>query len=59
MPVARSGGAGQPWRASLDDTLTGQCRGFADPEALFAFLLSQIEARPLPGGKPGEFETVN
>ena len=34
-------------------------KGFADLEALFAFLLTQIEARPLPGGKPGEFETVN
>ena len=53
------GGAEQPWRASLENPLTGERQGFADLEALFAFLLTQIEARPLPGGKPGEFETVN
>ena len=53
------GGAEQPWRASLENPLTGERKGFADPEALFAFLLTQIEARPLPGGKLGEFETVN
>lgn len=53
------GGVDQPWRGSLQDTLTGERKGFADPEALFAFLLTQIEARPLPGEKSGEFETVN
>ena len=36
--MARAGGAGQPWRASLEDTLTGERRGFADLEALVAYL---------------------
>lgn len=53
------GGIEQPWRASLEDPLTGERLGFADLEALVAFLLAQIEARPLPEGKPGEFETAN
>lgn len=48
------GGAGQPWRASLEDTLTGECTGFADLEALYAFLHVQIEGYPVPGGEPGE-----
>ena len=52
------GGAEQPWRASLENSLTGERTGFADLEALCAFLHSQIAARPLPGGQPSEFETV-
>ncbi len=52
------GGAGQPWRASLQDTLSGERTGFADLEALCAFLHAQIEAVPVPGGEPGEVVTV-
>ena len=53
MPVARSGGAGQPWRASLDDTLTGERRGFVDLEALAAHLHDQIEGESVPEEEPG------
>lgn len=52
------GEANQPWRASLEDTLTGQRTGFADLEALCAFLHWQIETYPAPGGVPGRGETV-
>ena len=51
--VARAGGAGQPWRASLEDTLTGQRRGFADLEALAAYLHEQIEGKSVPEEEPG------
>jgi hypothetical protein len=52
------GGADQPWRASLQDTLTGERTGFADLEALCAFLQTQIGTDPAPGGEPGEVVTV-
>ena len=52
------GGAGQPWRASLQDTLTGERTGFADLEALCAFLQTEIGTVPAPGGEPGEVVTV-
>jgi hypothetical protein len=52
------GGAEQPWRASLQDTLTGERRGFADVEALCAYLHTQIGTVPAPGGEPGEVVTV-
>ena len=52
------GGVDQPWRGSLEDTLTGQRTGFADLEALCAFLHAQIGAVPAPGGEPGEVVTV-
>jgi hypothetical protein len=52
------GGVDQPWRASLEDTLTGQRTGFADLEALCAYLHAQIGAVPAPGGEPGEVVTV-
>jgi hypothetical protein len=52
------GGAGQPWRASLQDTLTGERTGFADLEALCAFLQTQIGPVPAPGGEPGEVVTA-
>jgi hypothetical protein len=47
------GGVGQPWRASLEDTLTGQRRGFADLEALVAYLHEQIEGESAPEQEPG------
>lgn len=47
------GGAGQPWRASLEDTLTGQRRGFADLEALVAYLRDDIEEESAPEQEPG------
>ena len=55
--MARAGGADQPWRASLEDTLTGQRRGFADLEALVAYLRDKIEgesaqSRNLAGARP-------
>jgi hypothetical protein len=52
------GGADQPWRASLQDTLTGERTGFADLEALCAFLQTQIGPCPAPDGEPGEVVTV-
>jgi hypothetical protein len=52
------GGAEQPWRASLQDTLTGERTGFADLEALCAFLQAQIRVCPAPGGEPGEVVTT-
>lgn len=54
-----SGGDSHLWRASLEDPLTGERTGFNDLEALFAFLRTQIEAHPLPGGKPGDREKIN
>lgn len=54
-----SGGDSHLWRASLEDPLTGERTGFNDLEALFAFLRTQIEVHPVPGGKPGDREKVN
>lgn len=51
-------GDDQPWRASLQDTMTGERRGFADLEALCAFLHTQIGTCPAPGGEPGREDTV-
>ncbi len=51
-------GDDQPWRASLQDTLTGERRGFADLGALCAFLQTETGAVPAPGGEPGEVVTV-
>ncbi len=34
------------WRASLEDTHTGERRGFADLEQLYAFLAEQIGGSP-------------
>ena len=49
----RTGSRGKPtWRASLESAQTGERRGFADLESLFAFLEQQTngnsrrEARP-------------
>lgn len=47
------GGVEQPWRASLQDTLTGERRGFPDLEALVAYLHDQIEGESAPGEEPG------
>lgn len=47
------GGAGQPWRASLQDTLSGERQGFADLEALVAYLHGQIEAQSTPEEESG------
>ncbi len=47
------GGAGQPWRASLQDTLSGERQGFADLEALLAYLRDQIEGESAPEEEPG------
>ena len=54
-----SGGDSHLWRASLEDPLTGERTGFSDLEALIAFLLTQIEEHPLPGGEPGDRGKVN
>ncbi len=51
------GGVGQPWRASLEDTLTGQLQGFADLEALVAYLHGQIEGESAPEEEPGRRPT--
>lgn len=47
------GGAGQPWRASLQDTLSGERQGFADLEALIAYLQGQIEVQSTPEEESG------
>jgi len=52
------GGDKQPWRASLENPLTGERKGFADPEALCAFLREQIRVHVLSEGEHGECETV-
>ena len=54
-----SGGDPHLWRASLEDPSTGERTGFSDLEALIAFLLTQIEGHPLPGGEPGDRGNVN
>jgi hypothetical protein len=51
------GGAGQPWRASLHDPLTGERQGFADLEALLAYLRDQIEGESAPEEEPGRRPT--
>ena len=39
------------WRASLEDTHTGERRGFADLEQLYAFLAAEIgDGRPEEDG---------
>lgn len=52
------GGADQPWHASLQDTLSGERTGFADLEALCAFLQTQIGTCPPPDEEPGREDTV-
>ncbi len=52
------GGADQPWRASLQDTLTGERTGFADLDVLCAFLQTQIGPCPPPDEDPGREDTV-
>lgn len=47
------GGAGQPWRASLQDTLSGERQGFADLEALLAYLRDQIDVQSTPEEESG------
>lgn len=49
------GGAGQPWRASLQDTLSGERQGFADLEALVAYLRDQIEGESGPEEESGRY----
>ena len=51
------GGAGQPWRASLENPLTGERRGFADLEALVAYLHDEIEGESVPEQEPGRRPT--
>jgi len=41
----------------LEDTLTGQRRGFADLEALVAYLHEQIEGESAPEQEPGRRPT--
>ncbi len=43
----RAGGGGE-WRASVEDPHTGERRGFASLEALFAFLREQVGVSPAP-----------
>ena len=52
------GGAEQPWRASLENPLTGERKGFADLEALVAFLREQIEGYPAPVGDTAAYPTI-
>lgn len=48
-----AGGDGEPiWRAALEDALSGERRGFADLEALCAFLRLQIAGSPSPEETP-------
>lgn len=49
------GGDEQPWRASLEDPLTGERLGFADLEALAAYLREKIERLPAPEQKIGQY----
>ncbi len=51
----RVNNSGRPvWRASLENTRTGERHGFADPASLFAFL-NQVTQPPLePQGLPEE-----
>lgn len=52
------GGAGQPWRASLQDTLSGERQGFADLEALLAYLRDQIDLQSPPEEESGPYPTI-
>jgi hypothetical protein len=52
------GGVDQPWRGSLEDTLTSERTGFADLEALCAFLQTQIGRCPAPDEEPGREDRV-
>jgi hypothetical protein len=47
------GGDEQPWRASLQDPLTGERQGFADLEALVAYLRDEIDGKSAPEQEPG------
>lgn len=47
------GGAGQPWRASLQDTLSGERQGFVDLEALTVYLRDQIDLQSTPEEESG------
>ena len=40
------GGGSARWRASLQDPHSGKMLGFADLEALFEFLIRQVDAKP-------------
>ena len=40
------------WRASLEDTRTGERRGFASPEALMEVLLDQTRKKDEEQGAP-------
>ncbi len=51
------GGAGQPWRASLENTHTGERRGFADLQALVAYLRVETEGESAPEQKPARRTT--
>jgi hypothetical protein len=42
-----------PWRASIEDAHTGESRGFASLEALFAFMRSQAAAVDSGRSRPG------
>lgn len=42
------------WRASLESTDAGECRGFADLETLFGFLLQETSLPP--GASTGKEE---
>jgi hypothetical protein len=47
--------AGPQWRASLESPHTGERRGFASLEALFAFLEERSRGRlPRAGGEPDQ-----
>ena len=43
----------QPWRASLENPLTGERRGFADLEAALAYLRTQVLTTPPPDEESG------
>ena len=53
----RASSAGKPiWRASLVSVQTGERRGFADLERLFAFLEEQTGAEARPTDRPPSTE---
>ncbi|NOZ28129.1 MAG: hypothetical protein GXP39_08780 [Chloroflexi bacterium] len=47
-------GEGGEWRASVEDPHTGERRGFASLEALFAFLREQVGVSPAPNHEKEE-----
>jgi hypothetical protein len=50
-----AGDGDQPqWRASLDDSLTGERVGFTSPQELFAFLQTKIQFNPAEQPAPEE-----